>query len=66
MSWQAYVDNLTGTGKVDQAALYSRAGDSVWAQSPGCAESADEIGAMAKGFDTPDSLHANGLRVLGK
>jgi hypothetical protein len=31
----AYVDNLVASTKVDKAAIYSRAGDSVWAQSVG-------------------------------
>lgn len=32
----AYVDsNLVGTGKIDKAAIYSKAGDSTWAISPG-------------------------------
>ena len=32
----AYVDSsLVGTGAVDKAAIYSKAGDSTWAISPG-------------------------------
>lgn len=34
MSWQAYIDSsLLGTGKIDKAGIYSRAGDSTWAKS---------------------------------
>lgn len=65
MSWQAYTDNLIGTGKIDQAALYSRAGDSLWAQSNGYQLGAQEIASIAKGFDDPDSLFGSGLHLLG-
>ncbi|KAI1175024.1 profilin [Nemania sp. FL0916] len=35
MSWQQYIDSsLVGSGHVDQAAIVSAAGDSVWAASP--------------------------------
>lgn len=34
MSWQQYIDSsLLGSGHVDQAAIISAAGDSVWAKS---------------------------------
>ncbi|KAI0470274.1 profilin [Xylaria cf. heliscus] len=36
MSWQQYIDtSLVGSGHVDQAAIVSAAGDSIWAQSSG-------------------------------
>lgn len=66
MSWQAYVDNLIGSGKVDNAAIYSKAGDSVWAQSPNFNVSAPEIAEVAKGFDDPSQLQANGLHINGQ
>lgn len=66
MSWKAYVDNLIGSGKVDQAALYSRAGDSVWAQSANFDASAPEIQEVAKGFDDASQLQASGLHIHGQ
>lgn len=66
MSWQAYTDNLTSTGKIDKAALYSRAGDSLWAQSNGFQLDTKEIGEIAAGFDDPSQLQATGLHVLGE
>lgn len=65
MSWQAYVDNLISSGKVDQAAIYSRAGDSVWAQSSGFNVSAPEIAEIARGFDDPSQLRTSGLHIQG-
>jgi hypothetical protein len=36
MSWQAYVDDsLIKSGKIDKGAIFSAAGDSVWAVTPG-------------------------------
>lgn len=66
MSWQAYTDNLIATGKIDQAALYSRAGDSLWAQSGSLQLQPTEIAAIAKGFDVPDELQSHGLYIQGK
>ncbi|KAK6202413.1 actin-binding protein [Scheffersomyces amazonensis] len=63
MSWQAYTDNLVATGKLDKAALYSRAGDSLWAQSSGFQLQANEISEIARGFDDPSNLQAHGLHV---
>lgn len=65
MSWQAYTDNLISTGKIDKAALYSRAGDSLWAQSNNFQLDGKEITEIAKGFDDPSELQATGLHVLG-
>lgn len=66
MSWQPYVDNLIQSQKVDKAVLASRAGDAIWAQSPGFAPTSDELTALAKGFDDPSELQTNGLRVQGQ
>lgn len=64
MSWQAYTDNLTATGKIDKAALYSRAGDSLWAQSGNFQLEGLEIAELAKGFDDPSALQTSGLHLL--
>ncbi|SCU93312.1 LAMI_0E13916g1_1 [Lachancea mirantina] len=61
MSWQAYTDNLLATGKLDKAAIYSRAGDSLWAASGGLNLGAQEIGKIAPGFDNPAELQSTGL-----
>lgn len=63
MSWQAYTDNLTATGKIDKAALYSRAGDSLWAQTGGFQLEASEIAEIAAAFDDPSSLQTSGLHL---
>lgn len=66
MSWQAYTDNLVATGKIDKSALYSRAGDSLWAHSTSFELSSPEIQGIAKGFDDPSDLQAHGLHVQGQ
>ncbi|ODQ81935.1 hypothetical protein BABINDRAFT_179468 [Babjeviella inositovora NRRL Y-12698] len=63
MSWQAYTDNLVATGKLDKAAIYSRAGDSVWAQSQDLTLYAPEIAALALAFDDPSGIQAQGLHI---
>ncbi|KAK9369005.1 profilin [Lipomyces kononenkoae] len=65
MSWQAYVDNLVASTKVDKAVIYSRAGDSAWAQSVGFNLSPTEISEIVKGFDNSSGLQANGLHAQG-
>lgn len=62
----AYTDNLLGTGKVDKAALYSRAGDSLWASSGGLNLASNEIGKIARGFDEPSGLQSTGMLVQGQ
>lgn len=66
MSWQAYTDNLVSTGKIDKAALYSRTGDSLWAQSSNFQLDPKEITDIAKGYDDPSDLQARGLHVQGQ
>ncbi|QLG72068.1 hypothetical protein HG535_0C04220 [Zygotorulaspora mrakii] len=66
MSWQAYTDNLLGTGKVDKAVIYSRAGDSAWASSGGLNLQANEIREIVQGFDNPSGLQSNGLHIQGQ
>lgn len=63
MSWQAYTDNLLGTGKVDKAIIYSRAGDAIWATSGGLNLQPAEISEIAQGFDNPTGLQSNGLHI---
>ncbi|SCU79843.1 LADA_0B03510g1_1 [Lachancea dasiensis] len=66
MSWQAYTDNLLATGKIDKAAIYSRAGDSVWAASGGLSLPTNEISEIAQGFDNASGLQSVGLHVHGQ
>ncbi|CCH46842.1 putative profilin [Wickerhamomyces ciferrii] len=66
MSWQAYTDNLVASGKIDKAALYSRAGDSVWAQSNNFTFADQEIKSLAAGYDDPSGLQAGGLHLQGQ
>ncbi|CCG84164.1 protein of unknown function [Taphrina deformans PYCC 5710] len=67
MSWQAYIDSsLLGTGKIDKAGIYSRAGDSTWANSAGFTLSAPELKAISAGFDNAGSIQASGLKVMGE
>ncbi|SCV06104.1 LANO_0H22188g1_1 [Lachancea nothofagi CBS 11611] len=66
MSWQAYTDNLLGTGKIDKAAIYSRAGDSLWAASGGLNLPANEITEVANGFENPAGLQSSGLHLQGQ
>ncbi|KAG0637441.1 profilin [Tuber brumale] len=51
MSWQAYVDStLLGSKNVNAAAIFSAAGDSVWATSVGFAVKPEEIKVLATAF----------------
>ena len=63
---QAYTDNLIANGKVDKAALYSRAGDALWAQSGSFELQQPEITEIAKGFDSAEGLQTSGLRSRPK
>lgn len=62
----AYTDNLLGTGKIDKAAIYSRAGDSAWAVSGGLSLQPREISEIVQGFDNPAGLQSNGLHIQGQ
>ncbi|KAI5853050.1 hypothetical protein DFP73DRAFT_534941 [Morchella snyderi] len=67
MSWQGYVDqSLLGTGKIDRAAIFSAAGDSVWAASPGFAVKPEEIQVLIKGFSDSAPLYEKGLYIGGE
>ncbi|KAK7206301.1 profilin, partial [Myxozyma melibiosi] len=59
----AYIDNLRASGRVDRAAIYSKAGDSVWAKSDGFDLAAPEITEICSGFDNPSGLQAKGLHA---
>ncbi|KAI5848064.1 hypothetical protein BZA05DRAFT_119108 [Tricharina praecox] len=67
MSWQAYVDSsLLGSGKIDKAAIFSAAGDSVWAASAGFTLLPEEVKKVVNGFVDPSGLQANGLHAQGE
>lgn len=66
MSWNAYTDSLISTGKIDKAAIYSAAGDSLWAESGGFQIAPQEISNIAQGYANPASLQAHGLHVQGQ
>ena len=57
---------MIGTGKVDKAVIYSRAGDAVWATSGGLSLQPNEIGEIVQGFDNPAGLQSNGLHIQGQ
>ncbi|KAL5363730.1 hypothetical protein BJX96DRAFT_167719 [Aspergillus floccosus] len=60
MSWQSYVDSsLIGTGKIDSCALFSGAGDSVWANSPG-------FSSLVNAFGDASSLSSHGIYFNGQ
>lgn len=63
MSWQAYTDNLVQLGKIDKAALYSKAGDLVWAVLNDFTLYQPEITAIVQGFDDPLELQQSGLHA---
>lgn len=54
------------TGKVDQAAIYSAAGDSVWAESNSLGLYSTEIQDIANGFNDPSKLQTAGLHIKGQ
>ncbi|EME41595.1 hypothetical protein DOTSEDRAFT_73874 [Dothistroma septosporum NZE10] len=70
MSWQAYVDqSLVGTGNVDKAAIFSAAGDSVWATSSGFQVSPQEMKEIVTAYkDTADvkQVQSTGLHIAGE
>lgn len=65
MSWNAYTDSLLSTGKINKAAIYSAAGDSLWAESGGFQIAAEEITNVAGGYADPSQLQSHGLRLEG-
>ncbi|KAI0533398.1 profilin [Xylaria digitata] len=76
MSWQQYIDSsLVGSGHIDQAAIVSAAGDSVWATSAGFNVHPAELKTIVtilaaaeneKGDQTPvTTAQAEGIHVAG-
>jgi len=64
MSWQGYVDtSLLGSTKVDKAAIFNAAGDSVWAAAGDFKVDPAEIKALVAGFVHPEPLHEKGLHI---
>ncbi|CDK29469.1 unnamed protein product [Kuraishia capsulata CBS 1993] len=66
MSWQAYTDNLVGTGKIDRAAIYGAAGDSQWATTNALTLGGNEIAELVKGFADASQLQTSGLHIQGQ
>ncbi|KAL5615382.1 hypothetical protein BROUX41_005430 [Berkeleyomyces rouxiae] len=71
MSWQAYVDtSLVASGHVDQGAIISAAGDSVWAASPGFTLSVEEMKAIAgivsENATAVKNAYENGVHAVKK
>ncbi|KAK6341700.1 profilin, required for normal timing of actin polymerization in response to thermal stress [Orbilia brochopaga] len=68
MSWQAYIDtSLVGSGKIDKGAIFSAAGDSVWAASPDFAVTPDEIKYIVSQFAQTENskLYQEGFHIAG-
>ncbi|KAI9596502.1 profilin [Syncephalis fuscata] len=63
MSWNAYVDNLLATGKVNNAAIFGHNGQQ-WAASAGFTVSQDEINQIIAGFANPSGVQASGIRAV--
>ncbi|KAI5794456.1 hypothetical protein DFH27DRAFT_484944, partial [Peziza echinospora] len=62
-----YVDqSLIGTGKIDKAAIFSAAGDSVWAVSSGFSAKPEEIQHISKGFSNSGPLFEKGVHISGE
>ncbi|KAF8004173.1 profilin [Metschnikowia aff. pulcherrima] len=66
MSWNAYTDSLIATGKIDKAAIYSAAGDSLWAESGAFLIAQQEITNLAGGYADPSQLQSHGLHIAGQ
>ncbi|CAG8729516.1 10295_t:CDS:2, partial [Funneliformis mosseae] len=57
-------NQLIGTGKIVQAAIYGHNG-SLWATSPGFSLSPEEITTLVEAFNNAEKIQANGLYVNG-
>ncbi|VEU20706.1 DEKNAAC101538 [Brettanomyces naardenensis] len=66
MSWNAYTDNLTATGKLDKAAIYGADGASVWATTNGFQLQPSEVQDIATGYGDASKLWSSGLHVEGQ
>jgi len=66
MSWQQYVDQmLVATGHIDKAAIFSAAGDSVWAATPGFTVKPEEVKALIKAYTNPSDVQSKGCFISG-
>lgn len=69
MSWQAYVDSsLLGSKKVTKAAIFSAAGDSVWATSADFVIKPEEIKPLVAAFGNGGKmaeLFGTGFHIAG-
>ncbi|KAL9121173.1 MAG: hypothetical protein Q9187_002271 [Circinaria calcarea] len=62
-----YVDtSLVGTGNLDQAAIFSVAGDSQWAISRGFHVKPEELQAITAAYKDSANVYAHGFHVAGK
>lgn len=66
MSWQAYVDDsLLGSKNIYKGAIFSAAGDSVWAASPDFKIAPSEVQGLISGYQDSSSLWSKGFSVEG-
>jgi len=71
MSWSSYVDYLTGSGVVPQAAIFGALDGAIWAKSPDLDLRPEEINFLKDGFDQltqgKDSVFAaTGVKIGGE
>lgn len=66
MSWQQYTDTLVNDRGLSKAALFSRQGDSVWAETGGLNLADGELQKLIHGFDDPSDLQASGAHLEGR
>jgi len=64
MSWQGYIDQLTGSGNIAQAAIVGHDGSS-WATSAGFSVSAGEGAGIANNFKNPSAAQSTGITAAG-
>jgi len=62
MSWQGYIDQLTSSGNIAQAAIVGNDG-STWATSPGF--SVSEGAGLVNNFKNPGGVFATGVTAGG-
>ncbi|KAF2398365.1 profilin-A [Trichodelitschia bisporula] len=64
MSWQAYIDQgLIGTNNVDEAAIFSIDGESLWAASKNFKIQPEEMKIILDAFRDSSAVHSQGFRV---
>ncbi|KAI8051472.1 putative PFY1-profilin [Syncephalis plumigaleata] len=64
MSWDGYVQMLTGTGKIQHAAIFGHNGQQ-WATSEGFQVAPEEIQNIIAAFTNADNIRASGIRANG-